>query len=69
MCKPARSRGELETIFGATSKLFSERPRDDQFAPAELRPKSSNYVISEQDGECAWDVMTWDVLAARRRGR
>lgn len=65
MCNRARFRGEPETLFGATSKLFSERPRDNRFAPAELRPKSRNYVIREQDGERAWDVMSWDVLGGQ----
>lgn len=53
---------EPETLWGSASKLFSERPRDNRFNPAELRPKSRNYVVREQNGERAWDVMTWDVL-------
>ncbi len=65
MCNRARFRGEPETLFGATAKLFTERPRDNRFAPVELRPKSRNYVIREQAGERAWDVMTWDVLGGQ----
>ncbi len=65
MCNRARYRGEPETLFGATSRLFSERPRDNTFNPVELRPKSRNYVIREEAGERAWDVMTWDVLGGQ----
>lgn len=63
--QPAPFRGDPETLFGATSRLFSERPRDNRFAPAELRSGSRNYVIREQDGERAWDIMTWDVLGGQ----
>ncbi|MET3762118.1 SOS response-associated peptidase family protein [Sphingomonas sp. UYEF23] len=62
MCNRARYAGEPETLWGSAAKLFSERPRDNRFNPAELRPKSRNYVIREQEGERFWDVMTWDVL-------
>ena len=62
MCNRARFRGEPEAIWGSASKLFGDRPRDNRFNPQELRPKSRNYVIREQDGERAWDVMEWDVL-------
>lgn len=41
--------GEPETFFGSAKKLFSERPRDNLFNPRELRPRSRNYVIREQD--------------------
>jgi len=67
MCNRARFQGEPETLFGATSKLFNERPRDNRFAPVELRPKSRNYVIREQAGERAWDVMSWDVLGGQAK--
>jgi putative SOS response-associated peptidase YedK len=53
---------EPETLWGSASKLFSERPRDNRFDPRELNPKSRNYVVREEAGERAWDVMTWDVL-------
>lgn len=62
MCNRARFDGEPEAIFESAGKLFGERPRDNRFNPQELRPKSRNYVIREQDGERAWDVMEWDVL-------
>lgn len=66
MCNRARYRGEPETLFGAAAKLFIERPRDNQFKPQELRPKSRNYVIRESaDGERAWDVMLWDVMGGK----
>lgn len=65
MCNRARLQREPDTLFGAVGKLFEERPRDNRFAPVELRPKSRNYVIREQDGERAWDVMTWDVLGGQ----
>jgi putative SOS response-associated peptidase YedK len=55
-------RGEPETLWGSTAQLFSEGPRDNRFDPVELRPKGRNYVVREQDGERAWDVMTWDVF-------
>jgi len=58
-------RGEPETLFGSAQKLFSERPRDNRFDPGELRPKGRSYVIREQSGERAWDVMTWDVLGGK----
>lgn len=59
--------GEPETIFGASATLFSERPRDNRFNPSELRPGSRNYVIREQAGARAWDVMTWDVLGGQAK--
>lgn len=65
MCNRARLQQEPETLWGSSAKLFSERPRDNRFNPAELRPKSRNYVIREQGGERAWDVMTWDVLGGQ----
>lgn len=65
MCNRARYRGEPETLFGADNKLFGERPRDNRFDPQELRPKGRAYVIREQDGERAWDIMSWDVLGGQ----
>ncbi len=65
MCNRARYSGEPETLFGTAAELFEERPRDNRFNPVELRPKSRNYVIREQDGKRAWDVMTWDVLGGQ----
>jgi len=62
MCNRARFDGEPEAIFSSAARLFDERPRDNRFNPKELRPKGRAYVIREQDGERAWDVMAWDVL-------
>lgn len=62
MCNRARYRGEPETLFGSTSKLFSERPRDNRFNPKELLPRNRSYVIRDEAEVRAWDVMTWDVL-------
>ncbi|MET1756531.1 SOS response-associated peptidase family protein [Novosphingobium sp. RD2P27] len=67
MCNRARMRGEPETLWGSMAQLFSERPRDNRFDPVELRPKSRSYVVREQDGERAWDVMTWDVLGGKAK--
>ena len=65
MCNRARFDGEPTTLFGSAKKLFTERPRDNRFDPKELRPKGRAYVIREQDGERAWDVMAWDVLGGQ----
>lgn len=65
MCNRARMSGEPETLWGSAAKLFGQRPRDNHFNPRELRPKSRNYIIREQDGKRAWDVMTWDVLGGK----
>ncbi len=65
MCNRARFSGEPETLFGSTGKLFDERPRENTFNPPELRPKSRNYVVREQGGVRAWDVMSWDVLGGQ----
>ncbi|MFS0770852.1 SOS response-associated peptidase family protein [Sphingomonas sp. 1P08PE] len=65
MCNRARYKGEPETLFSSTGKLFDERPRENTFNPQELRPKRRNYVIREQDGIRGWDVMSWDVLGGQ----
>lgn len=67
MCNRARMDREPETLWQSAIELFSERPRDNRFDPRELRPGSRNYVIREQDGERAWDVMTWDVLGGQAK--
>lgn len=67
MCNRARMMGEPETLFGSAATLFTERPRDNRFDPRELRPGSRNYIIREQDGDRAWDVMTWDVLGGQAK--
>lgn len=65
MCNRARMRGEPETLFGSVAEMFTERPRDNRFDPVELRPKGRAYVIREEGGKRAWDVMTWDVLGGK----
>ncbi len=65
MCNRARMLGEPEIHWNSAAKIFNERPRDNRFDPRELRPKSRNYVVREQDGERAWDVMSWDVLGGK----
>ena len=65
MCNRARMSGEPETLWGSAAKLFRPRPRDNHFRPSELRPKSRNYVVREEGGERAWDVMTWDVTGGK----
>ena len=65
MCNRARMSSEPESLWRSAAKLFSERPRDNRFDPRELRPKSRNYVVREESGERAWDVMTWDVLRGK----
>lgn len=67
MCNRARYRGDPETLFGSAKKLFTERPRDNRFDPHELRPTSRAYVIREEGGERAWDVMAWDVLGGQAK--
>lgn len=58
---------EPESFWASAAQLFDECPRDNRFDPRELRPKSRNYVIREQEGERAWDVMTWDVLGGQAK--
>jgi hypothetical protein len=65
MCNRARYLGEPDTLFGAAATLFDERPRDNRFDPQELRARNRSYVIREQDGQRAWDVMAWDVLGGK----
>lgn len=65
MCNRARYAGEPETLWGSAAKLFRPRPRNNDFRPSELRPKSRNYIIRENDGVRAWDVMTWDVTGGK----
>jgi putative SOS response-associated peptidase YedK len=67
MCNRARMDREPETLWQSAAQLFTERSRDNRFDPRELRPGSRNYVIREQDGERAWDVMTWDVLGGQAK--
>lgn len=62
MCNRARMSYESEALWGSAANLFGKRLRDNRFDPRELRPRSRNYVIREQGGGRAWDVMTWDVL-------
>ena len=62
MCNRARYAGEPETLWGSAAKLFGDRPVDNRFDPKELRPKGRGYVIREQDGKRAWEIIEWDVL-------
>lgn len=64
MCNRARLQREPDTLFGSTAWL-TERPRDNRFDPAELRPKGRAYVIREQDGVRGVDVISWDVLGGQ----
>jgi putative SOS response-associated peptidase YedK len=62
MCNRARFSGEPETIFerfGASWAQDVVRPNRD---PVELYPKSKAYVVREEGGRRAVDVMAWDVL-------
>ncbi|GAA3277018.1 SOS response-associated peptidase family protein [Sphingomonas yabuuchiae] len=63
--QPRKNVRRAGNALGSAAKLFGQRPRDNRFNPRELRPKSRNYIIREQDGERAWDVMTWDVLGGK----
>jgi putative SOS response-associated peptidase YedK len=67
MCNRARMDREPETLWQSATQLFTERPRDNRLDPRELRPGSRNYIIREQDGERAWDVMIWDVLGGQAK--
>lgn len=62
MCNRARFAGEPETLFerfGATWAQDVVRPNKD---PQELFPKSKAFIIREERGRRAVDVMLWDVL-------
>ena len=53
--------GNPTPFFGSNGWL-TEKPRDTQFDPVELRPKGRAYVIREEKGQRGVDVMEWDVL-------
>ncbi|MBI0474422.1 DUF159 family protein [Sphingomonas sp. MA1305] len=62
MCNRARFAGEPETLFerfGAGWAQDVVRPNKD---PQELFPKSKAFVVREERGKRAVDVMLWDVL-------
>lgn len=62
MCNRARLSSEPETLFerfGATWAQDVVRPNRD---PQELFPKSKAFVVREDGGKRAVDVMIWDVL-------
>lgn len=62
MCNRARLSSEPETLFerfGATWAEHVVRPNKD---PQELFPKSKAFVVRQERGRRAVDVMLWDVL-------
>lgn len=62
MCNRARFAGEPETLFtrfGASWAQDVVRPNKD---PQELFPKSKAFVVREERGRRAVDIMLWDVL-------
>ena len=62
MCNRARLQAEPEALFerfGASWAQDVVRPNRD---PVELFPKSKAYVVREEAGRRAVDVMLWDVL-------
>lgn len=63
MCHRARMLGEPETLrtrFGAD--WLADRPLDNRFSPVELIPTTRAYVVREEAGKRAVDIMSWDVL-------
>ena len=63
MCNRARLSSEPETLFerfGASWAQDVVRPNRD---PHELFPKSKAFVVREERGRRAVDIMAWDVLA------
>ena len=65
MCNRARNRGEPETLFTRFNASWAQdilRPNSD---PVELYPKTKAYVIREEQGRRALDVMAWDVLGGQ----
>lgn len=65
MCNRARLSSEPEALFerfGASWAQDVVRPNSD---PAELFPKSKAYVVREERGRRALDVMAWDVLGGQ----
>lgn len=66
MCNRARLRAEPETLFaGFGGDWLTERPMDNRFDPAELRPRGRAYVIRDEGGRRGLDVMAWDVLGGQ----
>ena len=62
MCNRARLQAEPETLFERFEATWAQaivRPNRD---PVELYPKSKTYVIREEGGRRALNVMPWDVL-------
>ncbi|WP_277970997.1 SOS response-associated peptidase family protein [Sphingomonas echinoides] len=63
MCNRARNSYDPETLHGVFGIDFGvDRPMDNRFNPVELMPRGRAYVIREQDGRRALDIMAWDVL-------
>lgn len=68
MCNRARFAGEPETLLAMFDAIWSaERPRDNRFNPAELVPRNRAYVIRNDAGRRALDIMSWDVLGGTAR--
>lgn len=62
MCNRARLSSEPETLFqrfGASWAQDVTRPNED---PVELFPKSKAFIVREESGRRAVDLMLWDVL-------
>lgn len=62
MCNRARFAGEPDTLFARFGASWAEhvvRPNKD---PRELFPKSKAFVVREESGRRAIDVMLWDVI-------
>ena len=65
MCNRARNRGEPETLYSTFSASWAQdvvRPNAD---PVELYPKIKAYIVREERGRRALDVMAWDVLGGQ----
>ena len=69
MCNRARNSYDPETLHGVFGIDFGvDRPMDNRFNPVELMPRGRAYVIREQDGRRARDIMAWDVLGGAAAG-
>ncbi|WP_342248592.1 SOS response-associated peptidase family protein [Sphingomonas sp. OTU376] len=70
MCNRARNKNapEPETLFERFgSKWLVDKPMDNRFNPAELRPAGRAYVVRENDRGRGIDVMSWDVLGGQAK--
>lgn len=67
MCNRARVRSEPETLFARFNASWAQdvaRPNRDS---VELTPRGRAYVIREEGGRRALDVMSWDVLGGQAK--